>query len=274
MGKNSHIEWTHHTFNPWWGCAKVSPACAHCYAEVLTNRFGGAIWGLTGKRRFFGDAHWNEPTTWNVEAQRIKTRFRVFCASMSDVFEDRRDLDAERVKLWTLIERTKSLDWLLLTKRPEYVQKLVPWGEQWPDNVWLGTSVENQEWADKRVPQLLMIPAKTRFLSCEPLLGTLDLSRYAKKKGIHWIIAGGESGKGARPMHPDWVRSLRDFAAKEGIAFHFKQWGNFVPTSKKLISQTQFIFPDQVVMVYRSKTINGRTLDGKTHDEFPMILSK
>ena len=136
MGKNSHIEWTHHTFNPWWGCSKVSPACTHCYAETLTNRFGGAIWGVKGKRRFFGDAHWNEPTTWNKEAQRKKTRFRVFCASMSDVFEDRRDLDAERVKLWALIEKTKYLDWLLLTKRPEAVQKLVPWGEQWPDNVW------------------------------------------------------------------------------------------------------------------------------------------
>lgn len=212
--------------------------------------------------------------TWNAEAQRTKTRFRVFCASMADVFEDRRDLDAERKKLWALIEKTKYLDWLLLTKRPEVVKKLVPWGEQWPDNVWLGTSVENQDWADKRLPQLLAIPAKIRFLSCEPLLGALDLSRHAKKNGIHWIIAGGESGKGSRPMHPDWVRGLRDFAAKQGIAFHFKQWGNFAPAPKKPVGQTQFTFPDEVVMVSRNKAINGRTLDGKTHDEFPQMLPK
>ena len=270
MGKNSHIEWTHHTFNPWWGCAKVSPACTHCYAERLTNRFGGANWGVKGQRRFFGATHWNEPTKWNAEALRTRTRFRVFCASMSDVFEDRRDLDTERVKLWALIEKTKALDWLLLTKRPEAVKKLVPWDEQWPDNVWLGTSVENQEWADKRLPLLLATPAKIRFLSCEPLLGALDLGRYTKKNGIHWIIAGGESGTGSRPMHPDWVRGLRDFAAKAGIAFHFKQWGNSAPASKKLLGQTQFSFPDDVVMVSRNKAINGRRLDGTTHDEFPM----
>ncbi len=270
MGKNSHIEWTHHTFNPWWGCAKVSPACTHCYAENLANRFGGAIWGVKGQRRFFGVAHWNEPIKWNEEAQDAKTRFRVFCASMSDVFEDRRDLDAARAKLWTLIEKTKYLDWLLLTKRPESVQKLVPWGKQWPNNVWLGTSVENQEWADKRLPQLLALPAKIRFLSCEPLLGALELGCYTKQKGIHWIIAGGESGKGARPTHPDWVRGLRDFAAKQNIAFHFKQWGNFAPASKRLAGQAQFTFPDDVIMISRNKAINGRILDGKTYNEFPM----
>jgi protein gp37 len=236
----------------------------------LTKRFGGAIWGVKGKRRLFGANHWNEPKTWNTEARHLKTRFRVFCASMSDVFEDRRDLDAERVKLWALIEKTKQLDWLLLTKRPEAVQKLAPWGEHWPDNVWLGTSVENQEWADKRLPPLLAIPAKIRFLSCEPLLGALNLSRYAEKNGIHWIIAGGESGAGSRPMHPDWVRGLRDFAAEQGIAFHFKQWGNFAPALQKLSKQTQFAFPGNVVMISRNKAINGRSLDGRTHDEFPL----
>ncbi len=272
MGKNSHIEWTHHTFNPWWGCAKVSPACTHCYAETLTKRFGGASWGGKGQRRFFGAAHWNEPAKWNAEALRTRTRSRVFCASMSDVFEDRRDLDNERVKLWGLIEKNKSLDWLLLTKRPEVVKDLVPWGDQWPDNVWLGTSVENQEWADKRIPYLLAAPAKIRFLSCEPLLGALDLGCYLKKNRIQWIIAGGESGAGSRPMHPDWVRRLRDVASEQGIAFHFKQWGNFAPAIKEVHGQAQFRFPDKVLMVSRSKAINGRRLDGVTHDEFPMSL--
>ena len=135
--------------------------------------------------------------------------------------------------------------------------------------VWLGTSVENQEWADKRIPHLLAAPARIRFLSCEPLLGALDLSHHAKKKGIHWIITGGESGKGSRPMHPDWVRSLRDFAFKQDIAFHFKQWGNFAPAPKGGIGQTRFMFPDDVAMIARSKAINGRKLDGRTHDAFP-----
>jgi protein gp37 len=272
MGKYSHIEWTHHTFNPWWGCAKVSPACKHCYAETLANRFGGAIWGVKGERRLFGEAHWREPLKWNAEAERKKIRYRVFCASMSDVFEDRRDLDAERLKLWALIEKTKSLDWLLLTKRPDVVQKLSPWGNKWPDNVWLGTSVENQEWADKRLPQILAVPAKIRFLSCEPLLGPIDLNRYTKKKDIHWIIAGGESGPGSRPMHPDWVRGLRDFCEKKEIAFHFKQWGNFAPAPKKTQQQSVFAFPDDgFTMISRHKTLNGRLLDGQEHNDFPEI---
>ena len=270
MGKNSHIEWTHHTFNAWWGCAKVSPACTHCYAETLSNRFGGSTWGVNGHRRFFADAHWEEPEKWNEEAQHTGRRFRVFCASMSDVFEDRRDLDTARLKLWDLIKKTNFLDWLLLTKRPEAVQKLVPWPEKWPDNVWLGTSVENQEWADKRLPQLLAIPAKIRFLSCEPLLGALDLTRYTREKGIHWIIAGGESGSGSRPMHPEWVRRLRDLASKYCIAFHFKQWGSFAPASGKLTQLNQFTFSDGVTMVSGKKAMNGRSLDGRTHDEFPI----
>lgn len=269
MGKDSHIEWTHHTFNPWWGCAKISPGCTHCYAETLTNRFGGAVWGTQGERRFFGERHWNEPLRWNSEARRTRRRYRVFCASMADVFERRRDLDAERRRLWTLIEQTDSLDWLLLTKRPKEAKDLVPWGRRWPANVWLGTTAENQEWADKRIPHLLALPARIRFLSCEPLLGQLDLRRHLKKRGIHWIIAGGESGTGARPMHPDWVRLLRDYAAKEGIAFHFKQWGNFAPLTRKPGMQPDFVFPNGVSMIAGNKAVNGRTLDGKTYNGFP-----
>jgi protein gp37 len=107
-------------------------------------------------------------------------------------------------------------------------------------------------------------------LSCEPLLGPLDLARYTKKKGIHWIIAGGESGPGSRPMNPDWVRGLRDFSAKQGVAFHFKQWGNFAPAPKKTSQLSLFTFPEGPVMVSQHKAANGRLLDGKTHDEFPM----
>jgi len=272
MGKHSHIEWTDHTFNPWWGCSKVSPACQHCYAETLTVRFGGATWGARGQRRFFGPEHWREPVKWNQEAERQGRRFRVFCASMADVYEDRADLLREREKLWNLIERTPSLDWLLLTKRPENVEQMSPWGKRWPANVWLGASVENQEWAEKRIPVLCAIPAKIRFLSCEPLLGPLSLSNLIKGAAISWIIAGGESGHGARPMKPDWVRDLRDFCSKKGVAFHFKQWGHWAPISRSTVGRrVRFeIDDDTFEMAGLGKGVSGREIDGRTHDAFPV----
>ncbi len=139
MAKNSRIEWTTHTFNPWWGCVKVSPACKHCYAESWAKRVGSNVWGIKAERRFFGDKHWAEPLKWDVLAAASGVRARVFCASMADVFEDRRDLDVHRARLWKLIEATPHLDWLLLTKRPEIISRLAPWANQWPENVWLGT---------------------------------------------------------------------------------------------------------------------------------------
>src|SRR5271166_5607806 len=150
MGKNSKIEWTDHTFNPWWGCTKVSEACKNCYAEAWSKRVGQKVWGPTANRRFFGEKHWLEPVKWNADTQAGRRR-RVFCASMADVFEDRRELDPWRQKLWDLIEVTPRLDWLLLTKRPELVATLARWGDDWPPNVWLGTTVEDQESADFRL---------------------------------------------------------------------------------------------------------------------------
>ena len=148
MGKNSRIEWTDHTFNPWWGCTKVSEACKNCYAEAWSKRVGQKVWGPKAERRFFGDRHWLEPVKWNADALAAKTRRRVFCASMADVFEERDSLNVWRSKLWELIEATPQLDWLLLTKRPEFVAGLTRWGDSWPRNVWLGTTVENQDAAD------------------------------------------------------------------------------------------------------------------------------
>lgn len=272
MGKNSHIEWTHHTFNPWWGCAKVSPACENCYAEAWAKRVGNKVWGVKAPRRFFGEDHWREPVKWNTEAQRLGVRYRVFCASMADVFENRSDLNEARSRLWTLIEATPMLDWLLLTKRPEHVLKLTRWGAEWPENVWLGTTVENQEWADKRMPHLLAVPAKTRFLSCEPLLGNVDLSAYlekGKKPSIHWIITGGESGPNSRPMNPEWVRGLRDFCRKAKIAFHFKQWGHWAPIELLTKEQKNIIVVGDVEMAAAGKKVAGRLLDGRTWDELP-----
>lgn len=273
MGKNSHIEWTHHTFNPWWGCVKVSPACQHCYAETWAKRVGQKIWGARAPRRFFGADHWNEPKKWNAEATRQKIRYRVFCASMADVFENRRDLDEERERLWTLIRETPQLDWLLLTKRPELAQRLTPWGDNWPRNVWLGTTVENQEYAAKRIPHLLAAPAYIRFLSCEPLLGPVNLTALVprrKQSPLHWIIAGGESGPHSRPMHPQWVRDVRDFADRRKIAFHFKQWGHWAPAELKLKpnAQTRLLAPE-VTMAAVGKAVGGRLLDGRTHDGVP-----
>jgi protein gp37 len=182
MGADSKIQWTHHTFNPWWGCARVSPGCEHCYAEAFAKRTGKATWGVKEPRRFFGDKHWAEPLKWNKAAEKAGERHRVFVASMADVFEDRRDLDEQRARLWDLINGCADLDWLLLTKRPENIARLLPadWHDRgpWP-NVWLGTTAEDQKRAEERIPELLKVPAVVRFLSCEPLLEAvaLDLPR-------------------------------------------------------------------------------------------------
>lgn len=250
-----------YSFNPWWGCNEVSPACDHCYARVFDRRLGGSHWGppATTPRRFFGDAHWAQPLAWNRKAEREGIRRRVFCASMADVFEfdPTGQLDAQRARLWELIAATPWLDWLLLTKRPQLVMGMVPWGEQWPENVWLGTTVETQRWADLRVPVILRIPARVRFLSVEPLLGPVNLTtmhipgqprhdtvylagnaltgEWRNYNGpvnlppISWVICGGESGPHARPMHPAWAQSLKDQCQAADVPFFFKQWGAWGP---------------------------------------------
>jgi protein gp37 len=134
------------------------------------------LWGRTAPRRFFSDKHWHEPIRWNAEAHRLGTRARVFCASMADVFEPRLDLDPWRDKLWTLIEKTPNLDWLLLTKRPGHIKHVYPWATTPRENVWLGTTTETQRWAVRRIERLLSVESRVRFLSCEPLLSAIDLT--------------------------------------------------------------------------------------------------
>lgn len=279
MGQNSKIEWTHHTFNPWWGCVRVSPACKNCYAETWARRIGLDLWGARAPRRFFSDAHWAEPFKWNREAQADGERRRVFCASMADVFEDRAELDEWRTRLWDVIARTPWLDWLLLTKRPDNVADSVPWGRRWPANVWLGTTAENQKWADRRIPLLLEVPAAVRFISAEPLLGYIDLRPYLRGRrrgvaGLDWVIAGGESGASARPMNPDWARSLRDQCVSGGASFHFKQWGHWSPEANKEQGKKKRVEVydrggHPIVLVRRGKKESGRVLDGTTWDQFP-----
>lgn len=186
MGVDTSIEWTDHTFNPWWGCQRVSPACEHCYAETFSRRIGGSPWakgehwGPKSLRTIASEKQWGEPVRWNAAAEKAGVRARVFCASMADVFEDRRDLDAPRARLFALIEATPWLDWQLLTKRTDAMVRLAPerWAKAWPRNVWAGTTVESQKYADERIPHLLRVPAAVRFLSCEPLLEAVDLRRW------------------------------------------------------------------------------------------------
>lgn len=250
MAENSGIEWTHHTFNPWIGCTNVSPGCDYCYAEALMRRFGrGDLW--EGHRR--RTKTWGDPVRWNRKCGELGIRQRVFCASLADVF-DNQAAPSWRIELFGLIRNTPHLDWLLLTKRPQNIAKMLPldWGEGWP-NVWLGTTVENQEEADRRIPHLLCVPARVRFLSCEPLLGPVDLEPWVMRlddlaSAIDWVITGGESGPNYRHADPDWFRSLRDQCAAADVPFLFKQWeGKTQPQIKAL----------------------GRELDGVVHDAYP-----
>jgi protein gp37 len=284
MGKESKIEWTHHTFNPWWGCIRVSPACKFCYADTWAKRFGIELWNHDSERRFFSDSHWAEPIKWNKEAVARGLRRRVFCSSMADVFEDRRDLDRHRERLWGLIEKTPQLDWLLLTKRIESVRTLAPWRARWPSNIWLGTSTENQKWLRNRVDHLLEHGAAVRFVSAEPLLGSMNMTPWLRANatgGINWVIAGGESGPNARLMNPLWAEQLRDQCVSAGVPFHFKQWGHWAP--EELIEETIAARAEsmdvhgaggsKIRMLKVGKARAGRVLDGSTWDQFPVALA-
>lgn len=257
MAENSKIEWCHHTFNPWRGCRAISDACANCYAKVLVE---GRLQQDFGVRTRAAESTWKQPLTWNRKAAKEGVRYRVFCASLADVF-DAEVPDEWRADLFALIDQTPNLDWLLLTKRPAVARKVMP--ETPRPNVWLGTTVEDQKMADLRIPELLSTPAAVRFLSMEPLLGPVDLKRlrHYNPQGkpwvdaltgivtrgqylarspsecsmnvssqipgelprIDWVITGGESGPNARPSHPDWFRSIRDQCAGAGVPFFMKQ---------------------------------------------------
>ena len=246
MAKDSPITWTDSTFNAWWGCFKISPGCKHCYADAFDHRLGGDHWGEKAPRRFFGDKHWNEPLKWSAAAIDAGIRRRVFCSSMSDVFEDRRDLDPHRERLWKLIDATAGgLDWLLLTKRPENFGML----PTAPPNVWRGVTVEDADYL-YRVDILRRTPAAVRFVSAEPLLGPIDFEKIVHKLGEHsrmtanalqaddgfglnakrnridWVIVGGESGTEARPFDLAWGRSIVAQCQRNGVACFVKQMGD------------------------------------------------
>jgi protein gp37 len=196
----------------------------------------------------------------------------VFCASMADVFEHRHDLDEPRQRLWSLIEATPMLDWLLLTKRPEHVPGMVPWAtNSWPRNVWMGTTIEDQKSAIKRLPLLAVLPATVRFISAEPLLGPLSIAPWLGTS-IGWVITGGESGPRARPSSPSWFRDLLVQCAKADVPFHFKQWGDWAPGQdlpdgvRRPVARAS----DGTVMIRLGKKAAGRHLDGATWDGLPL----
>lgn len=228
MGEITGISWCDHTFNPWWGCTRVSPGCQNCYAEAFDKRTGGGHWGPLKARRTFGAKHWAEPLKWHAKALTDGVRRKVFCASMADVLDDE-GVDSEREKLWSLIRQTPELDWLLLTKRPENWHKHCPdWLLNLP-NVWKGCTAENQKYLHERWPYMHDLPG-IRFVSYEPALGPLYIS-YAIVP--NWIICGGESGHNRRPMEQAWAESLRDQCKSFGVAFFMKQMSAATPAKGK-----------------------------------------
>lgn len=253
MGSTTGIAWTDCTFNPWRGCTKVSAGCANCYAEKMSKRNPAVLgeWGPHGQRAMAAPSYWRLPAQWDKAAKRDGVRRRVFCASLADVFEDRPELVGPRRTLFSTIAATPNLDWLLLTKRPENIARLIP--DACLPNVWLGVSVEDQAAAVARIPILLDTPAAVRFVSYEPSLGpvrfdrlaTADLGRLDALRGCHfvdgrneplptpridWLIVGGESGPTARPFDIAWARSVVEQCKAAGVACFVKQVGaNPVP---------------------------------------------
>ena len=240
MSDHSAIEWTEATWNPVTGCTKVSPGCAHCYAETFAERFRG----VAGHPYEMGFDLTLRPDRLNLPLQWRRPRV-IFVNSMSDLFHE--DVPDDYVRqVFDIMLRADWHTFQVLTKRSARLAQLAP-ELPWPRNVWMGVSVENQR-VISRIDDLRRTEAAVKFLSCEPLLGPLELDLC----GIEWVIAGGESGHRARPMSPVWVRSIREQCRKSDTPFFFKQWGAHGPEGKR-----------------RPKSANGRVLDGRTWDQIP-----
>lgn len=233
MGENSKISWTDNSWNPFIGCTKVSDGCRSCYAEdMMDKRYGKVKWGDDGTRVRTSAANWKKPYAWNKQAAEQGVKVRVFTASLSDFFEKRAELEPWRAEALRVMSECRNLIWLLLTKRPEHVNRMLHKatgdGALWlatNSHVWIGTSIENQKWADRRIPELLAIPTPNRFLSVEPLLGDIELNYSSGDEGINWLIVGGESGSNARPMRLEWAQNVMAAGRQAGMAVFFKQTG-------------------------------------------------
>lgn len=315
VSANTKIEWTDTTWNPTRGCSLVSEGCRNCYAMKMAHRFNvpgrpyegltelgkhGPTW--TGEVRLVPEVL-DQPLRWR------KPR-RIFVNSMSDLFHHAvRSVDILRI--FEIMERTKRHTFQILTKRPKLAlafcqQYGIGDANEWPSNVWLGVSVEDQKTADERIPLLLQTPAAVRFVSAEPLLGPVDVCKLGDwfcercddylsasrvtfdetcdtcgdavtwRGALDWAIVGGESGPGARPMHPDWARSIRDQCQAAGVAFHFKQWGEWLTVDVGVAANdgkwhcTTHSWGDDWLALRVGKKAAGRVLDGRTWDEFPV----
>ncbi|BBY78918.1 phage Gp37/Gp68 family protein [Mycolicibacterium pulveris] len=309
MSRNSSIEWCDDTWNPVTGCTEVSPGCDHCYAKTFAERWRGTP-GHYFENGFdvqLRPDKLDQPLRWR------KPR-RIFVNSMSDLFHQAVP-DDYIARVFAVMAQAPQHTFQLLTKRHARMRHLLSnTGFQakvyhhsgsmtWPlPNVWVGVSAENQQWADTRIPVLLDTPAAVRFVSAEPLLGPIDLHTDPIEAGspfwgsqLDWVIVGGESGPGARPMHPDWARSLRDQCAAAGVAFLFKQWGEWVPERmllhadnapavflasdgrvRPLVNGKPTAAPmsrgDDITIRRVGKKAAGRELDGRTHDDYPQAV--
>ncbi len=231
MGRETSIAWTDMTFNPWWGCTKVSPGCDHCYAETFDRRYGGRHWGKNAPRREFGDKHWSQPLVWNRQAERLGARTKVFCASMADVMDDEAP-DGARERLWELVDRTPWLLWLLLTKRPHRYDRYLP-PEFKHGNALLMATTENQTYYDVRWPELHRAAMRRGLptgVSYEPALGPITLRSSVSRQGIpDWVVFGGESGNVRRPMEQTWAESIKAECESLGSTFFMKQMSARTP---------------------------------------------
>lgn len=331
MADKTKIEWTDATWNPITGCTLVSNGCTNCYAATLaatrlrnhSSRKGLARQNAEGVAKFTGEVRFNEQ--WLDQPLKMKKARMIFVCAHGDLFHE--DVPEEWIyKIFAVMAMSPQHTFQVLTKRPERMHRYMSsptmpgavWGWMgdidhkrfvenarmpWPlPNVWLGTSVEDQETAEKRIPHLLAAPAALRFLSCEPLLGEIDLCNLKMEgtertlnaftgldskgvahfdDGVEWLIAGGESGSHARPINRNWVRLFRDHCAEYEVPFHFKQWGTWFPISEIDTSGAQSFlskgkrpgewihFDDCEMSVRVGKKIAGRYLDGVIHDGFP-----
>lgn len=284
MAENSAISWTTHTWNPWMGCTKVSPACDGCYAEALMDkRYGKVQWGPHGERKRTGASTWHDPIRWQKQAEKDGTRPFVFCASLADIFDNQVD-PQWRADAFEVMRKTPRLVYLLLTKRPQNIVKMAIAAGGLPDNAALGTTVEDQIRANVNLPALQVAKIDLQplftFGSFEPLLGPVVIDRAWVPD---WIITGGETDQGghqSRPTHPDWFRSLRDQAAKAGSVFHHKQNGEWLPEEEvpdvretyeaDLAAGRTWRFVGQPMRKVGKKR-SGRLLGGVEHNGFPAV---
>jgi protein gp37 len=298
VGENTKIEWCDATFNPWFGCTKVSPACDHCYAEaMMDHRYGKVSWGAGEDRKRTSPSNWKQPYKWDREAAAAGKPATVFCLSLGDIWDNEVDPKWRNDAL-KVMEETPHLIWLLLSKRIGNAVKMcdpMAGNRALPENAALGATLVNQEEWDRDYPKLKhagqSLGAKFTFASVEPMLGPID----ARGDLPGWIIVGGESGKHARPMHPGWARSLRDQCNRAGVPYLLKQWGEWAPAGHAADPSRDPVNTvylddngDQCTMPLGGgydraganfellrrvgKKLAGRLLDGVEHNGFPVMM--